>query len=353
MSERAWRVLLAPSILLIPLLMSCGGSADRASLVPIGAGLRGPAGLAATTYAIGAVHASALAFDDHGGLWIATAAYDDTGTDAVLLASRPGEIAHPVITSLHTPLGLLWQGTTLYVAAKGGVEAYVGFDGTSFASRTTVLAVAADVGEVNGLARAPDGRLLVGISAPCDHCVPASPSSAAIVGFRPDGSDNRVYASGLRAAIALTFYPGTADLFVTLNHRDDLGDKTPGDWLVLVSEGEKWGFPECWGQKTEPCTQLPQPVAVLDQHAAVSGVAIVTDELGPKLAHSAIVAEWAKGKVERVALTKDASGYHGTATPFLRGMLNPMPVTLARTGSVVVGDWSTGTIYAVDVVAKS
>ncbi len=321
--------------------------------MPIGAGLRGPAGLVATTYTNGAVHASALAFDNHGRLWIATAAYDDTDADAVLLASQAGETAHPVITGLHTPLGLLWQGTTLYVAAKGGVDAYVGFDGTSFAAHTTVLALPADVGEVNGLAVAPDGRLLLGVSAPCDHCVPTSPSSAAILSFRPDGSEHRVYASGLRAPIALTFYPGTADLFATVNQRDDLGAKTPGDWLAVVSEGENWGFPECWGQKTARCAQRPQPVATLDPHAAVSGVAIVIGELGPKLAASAIVAEWAQGKVERVALTKDVHGYHGTASTFLLGMANPMPVTLASNGSVIVGDWATGTIFAVAGVARS
>ena len=79
------------------------------------------------------------------------------------------------------------------------------------------------VGESNGLVATSEGRILLGISAPCDHCTPASKWSAAIVSFRPDGRDLRVFARGIRAPIALAYYPGTSDLLVTMNQRDDDG----------------------------------------------------------------------------------------------------------------------------------
>ena len=67
-----------------------------------------------------------------------------------------------VVTDVHTPLGLLWVGDTLYVSEATGVVALRGFDGTTFATRTTVLTVPDGTGEVNGIAQGSDGRLYVG-----------------------------------------------------------------------------------------------------------------------------------------------------------------------------------------------
>jgi glucose/arabinose dehydrogenase len=95
--------------------------------------------------------------------------------------------------------------------------------------------------------------MVVGISAPCDACQPASEDSAAILSFLPDGSDLQIYASGIRAPVGLTFFPGTSQLLVSMNQRDDLGDETPGDWLAVVSQGQDWGFPDCYGQASTDC----------------------------------------------------------------------------------------------------
>jgi glucose/arabinose dehydrogenase len=160
-----------------------------------------------------------------------------------------------------------------------GVEAYRALQGTRFAEHRSVVSWPVPVGESNNIVLAPDGRLLVGISAPCDHCRPTSPWSAAIVSFRPDGSDLGIFASGIRAPFGLTYYPGTDDLFVSMDQRDDLGARTPGDWLSVVTQGQNWRFPDCYGQKGSSCTGVAKPTAVLDKHAAVGGVAIVTGQL--------------------------------------------------------------------------
>ena len=187
----------------------------------------------------------------------------------------------------------------------------------------------------------------MGISAPCDHCTPASTWAASVVSFLPDGSDLRVDASGIRAPVGLAYYPATSDLFVTMNQRDDLGARTPGDWLAIVRPGQTWGFPACYGQGGAACSGAPQPTAVLDRHAAVSGVAIATGQLGPTVGSSALVAEWAKGKVQRVALEKNGSTYTGSVAPFLTGMKSPVPVLLDASGTLFVGDWATGTVYSI------
>jgi hypothetical protein len=76
-------------------------------------------------------------------------------------------------------------------------------------------------------------------------------------------------------------------------------------------------------------------------------VAIVTTQLGPGIGPSAIVAEWATGKVLRIALSKDGSTYTGTVSPFLGGLKNPVPVGVNPDGAIVVGDWGTGIIYRI------
>jgi glucose/arabinose dehydrogenase len=325
-------------------VVSCGRGSP-AALVPIGAGLRGPAGLSATVYAHGLPNSSALVFDGQGRLWVSTADSVDHGHDGVYVVPGPGAAPVEVLAGVHTPLGLLWLGGSLYVASAGGVDAYGGFDGTRFASRRTVVTFPAGVGELNQLVLAPDGRIQLGISAPCDHCVPASKWSAAILSFRPDGSDLRVDATGIRAPIGLIYVPHTSDLLVTMNQRDDLGSRTPGDWLAVVQPGQAWRFPTCYGQPGAACAGVPRPTAVLDKHAAVSGVTVITGQLGKTVGTSALVAEWATGKVQRVALKKSGTRYSGSVTPFLTGVAHPVPVLLGPDGAVLVGDWGTGTVY--------
>ena len=320
-------------------------------LVDIGAGLQGPAGLRATVEATGIVNVAALAVDAQGRIWAGTAAFTDVGTDGIWLIPSAGGDPVRVIDGLHTVLGIVWVGETMLVASKEQVSAYVGFDGSTFASHRAIVTFAAGVGEVNGIAIGPDGRLVVGISAPCNACVTADPDSAAIVSFLPDGSDLRIEATGIRAPVGLAFRPDTGDLFVTMNQRDDLSDATSGDWLAVVVRGQDWGFPDCYGQAATGCVDEPTPVAILDTHAAASGVAIVNGELGTTIGTSAIVAEWARGVVVRVALSGSGSATTGSAVPFVVGLQNPVPVLVDGMGGVLIGDWATGRIVRIATIA--
>jgi len=329
-----------------------GGSAGTpgsGDLVAIGAGLAGPAGLSATVYAHGPAHVSAFALDRQGRLWLAGAAATDAGADGVYLVPSAGDTPVEVIADLHTPLGLLWVDGELFVAAKDQVVAYGGFHGTAFATHRTVVTFPRGTGELNGLVQGPDGRLRLGISAPCDHCQATSAYSASVVSFRPDGSGLTVEVHRIRAAVGLAYYPGTSHLFATLNQRDDLGAKTPGDLLVSLERGQDWRFPECYGQGGSACTGVPDAVATLDPHGGVDGVAVVTGQLGDSVGTAAIVAEYAVGKVQIVPLATAPSGtgYAGTAAAFLTGLKNPVPVVVGSGGRLFVGDWTTGLVYEI------
>lgn len=337
---------------MLALVTACGGTSSASptpalTLANIGDGLRGPAGLQATVFARGLTHAAAMAFDSERRLWVATAAYSYTGDDGVYVVDHSGTTPIEVITGLRTPLGLLWYAGSLYVASTSRVDAYSDFNGTRFLSHHTVLTLPASSGEVNEIVLAPDGRMLMGITAPCDHCTPTLAVSGSIVSFLPYGTGLEEYATRVRAPVGLEFYPGTDDLFVTLNQPDDLGTGTPGDWLALVREGQSWGFPECYRQGGAVCAGVPAPVAVLDEHAAVSGVAIVTGQLGAAVGTRALVAEWAKGVVKGVALTRQGSVFTGVVSTFISGLDKPVPVILGPDNALSIGDWGSGVIYRV------
>ncbi len=341
------------SLALIVTLLAAGcasgaGITPSGDLVSIGAGLQGLAGLRATRYTTGPVHLSAFAIDGQGRLWLSTAAATDDGTDGVYLVARAGAEPLEVISAMHTPLGLLWIHEVLYVASKDRIDAFGGFNGTTFTTHRTVITFPSGTGEVNGLVQAPDGRLWVGISAPCDHCS-TSPPSAAVLSLRTDGSDEQVEARNIRAAVGLAFVPGTSQLLASSDQRDDLGAKTPGDELVELAHGQDYRFPGCYGQGGSACSGVPDAVATLDVHGGVDGVAVVTDQLGSSVGTAAVVAEYAVGKVQLVTLTADPSGtgYAGTTSDLLSGIANPVPVIVGPDGALFVGDWKTGAVYRI------
>jgi glucose/arabinose dehydrogenase len=334
---------------LIALVLVTAGwrTSSPAKLGPIGAGLDGPSGLKATVYATGLTHASAFAFDAQGRLWVTTSGSNTHGSDGIYMVARAGARAVKVVSGPKGPLGLVWYGQELIVSSLDRVTVFGDLAGTRFGHQKTILRGPAGGGENNNLVLAPDGRLVMGVSASCDHCTPPTKWSGSIVSFKPGGSDLQLYASRIRAPYGLAFYPGTSDLFASMNQRDDLGAGTPGDWLAVVRQGENWGFPACYGQAGKVCDGVPKPTAVLDKHAAAGGVAVLTTQLGGAFSGSALVAEWNVAKVLRVALHKSGTTYTGTVTTFLTGIANPLPVATTADGAVLVGDWSSGKIYRI------
>ena len=291
---------------------------------------------------------SASALDPQGRFWVTTSAASDHSADGVYLVPRAGARPVKVISGLRGPLGLLWRGgKALYVASIGLVQAFGDLHGTRFGSRKTILTEPAGHGWNQDLVAAPDGRLVMSIASACDHCTKTSTWSASIVSFDPDGTHVRTFASRIRAIFGLAYYPGTNTLFASMNQRDDLGARTPGDALAIVKAGQDWRFPACYDQGGPACTGVPGVVATLDKHAAAGGVAVVTGRLGSSVGTSAVVSEWQLGKVLRVALTRHGSAYTGKVAPFLTGFRSPLPILATPGGALLIGDWATGRIYRI------
>jgi glucose/arabinose dehydrogenase len=309
-------------------LGACGGSGGSTS---IGAGLTGRSGLHAAVFARGIPQMSAFAYDSDGRLWVTRSGSTAHARDGVYLVARPGAMPVKVVSSIRGPLGLVWIGQRLYVSHLGGVDRFDGFDGRAFARRTTILRGPVAGAENNNLVLAPSGRLVMGVSATCDHCSTTPRFSGAVVSFLPDGSGLRVLAGGIRAAYGLLFHGDK--LYASMNQRDDLGAKTPGDWLAIVEQGQDWRFPACYGQGGDACDGVPEPLAELDPHAAAGGVAIGGS--------TAYVAEWVDGKVMGVPVGG------GKARAVLTGLSHPLPLLVSQDGSLLVGDWGSGVIYRV------
>jgi glucose/arabinose dehydrogenase len=339
-------MLVASALLVIAVTASAGVAGTK--LVPIGAGLQGPKGLRATVYAAGLAHASAFAFDEDGRLWVTTSAAAGHRADGVYVVAKAGATPVEVIAGLEGPLGLVWHDDTLYVASIGRVDAFSGLRGTRFATRRRILTEPAGHGWNQNLVLAPNGRLIMSIASACDHCAATSRWSASIISFDRDGSHVKTYASRVRAAFGLAFYPGTSTLLASMNQRDDLGAKTPGDALAVVRAGDDRRFPACYDQGGSACSGVPAVLASLGRHAAAGGVAVVTGQVGATVGTAALVPEWELGSVQRVALTGPASKLAGaTPSTLLRGFEHPLAVLATTSGALFVGDWTTGRIYRV------
>ncbi len=101
---------------------------------------------------------------------------------------------------------------------------------------------------------------------------------ANILQINPDGSDEKIYAAGLRNPVGLAWAPGTHTLWAAVNERDELGDELVPDYLTSVKEGGFYGWPySYYGQNQDP--------RLRGQHPELVKTAIVPDvPLGPHTA---------------------------------------------------------------------
>ena len=193
----------------------------------------------------------------------------------------------------------------------------------------------------------PMAEWLIGISAPCDHCAPV----IEVVGRARVLSTRRYRSAGVcerdprpsraRGAPAhqeALRHDEPARRPRCPNARRLAGDcsQRPGLRLPLL----------LWARRSA-CAGVPKPVAVLDKHAAVSGVAIVTGQLGATTATAALVAEWATARCKRAPHAGPLPPPAGPVTPFLTGSEEPRPCHVGPAGDVLVGDWTRGIVYRI------
>ncbi|MCH2486218.1 MAG: PQQ-dependent sugar dehydrogenase [Erythrobacter sp.] len=89
----------------------------------------------------------------------------------------------------------------------------------------------------------PDDRLYVSVGSTCNACAETNDENATIVSLNPDGSDRRIFASGLRNTIGYGFEPGTGALYGFDHGIDWLGDNEQHEEFNRLTEGARYGWP--------------------------------------------------------------------------------------------------------------
>jgi glucose/arabinose dehydrogenase len=159
-------------------------------------------------------------------------------------------------------------GGTFYVGNTDGVVAYpydAGSASTAGPGRR-IATFKAGGHWTRSLLPSPDGtKLYVGVGSLSnigERGLEVEEGRAAIHVIDLATGASRIFASGLRNPVGLSFEPETGALWTVVNERDGLGDETPPDYLTAVREGGFYGWPYCyWGQTVDE--RVPQDAAAV------------------------------------------------------------------------------------------
>ncbi|MFT3910866.1 MAG: sorbosone dehydrogenase family protein [Ferruginibacter sp.] len=189
---------------------------------------------------------------------------------------------------------------------------------------------------------------------------------ADILEVNTDGSNEIVYASGLRNPVGMAWAPGTNTLWTAVNERDELGDELVPDYMTSVKQGGFYGWPYCYfGQHLDPRLKDkddPQMVAktivpdvALGSHTASLGLAFYTGTSFPQTYRNAAFigqhGSWNKSTFTgyKVVFIPFSNGKPtGRMQDFLTGFIadenkkevygRPVGVAVLKDGSLLVAD---------------
>ncbi len=201
--------------------------------------------------------------------------------------------AVPLITNLGRPYGMAFYKDWLYVAEASSVKRY------KYSSKQGSVGKGEEVIPLHRYATIHITRsilfdevaeklyLTVGSGSNVDQG--EAPIRAAISRYNPDGTGFELFATGIRNAIGLQWYPyandsgsnksGEKALWVTSHERDGLGDDLVPDYFTRVEEGGFYGWPYAYigphedprlaGAAPDKVKQTLYPDVLLGSHVAV------------------------------------------------------------------------------------
>ena len=280
---------------------------------------------------------------------------------------------------LNAPYGLALIGNALYVANQDALVRFDYVPGQTRASGPPVQLTELP-SEINhhwtkAMTASPDGRFLyVGIGSNSnitERGMAAEVDRAVVWQVDAATGAHRQYATGLRNPTALTFQPGTNQLWAVVNERDEIGPDLVPDYLTTVREGGFYGWPySYWGQTVDHRAQPQRPDLVarairpdysLGAHVAALGVAFSGPEMGPRFAEGVFVGEhgsWNRSEVVgyKVVFVPFRNGRPaGDPIDFVTGFLGedgrargrPVGVTLDSRGGLIVADDLSNTVWRI------
>jgi glucose/arabinose dehydrogenase len=219
-----------------------------------GSRIRSPEGSSAGLFAEGIPGARFLRFTETGDLLVSQ---PRSGQVLLLFRDADGDGRadgrEVLLAGLHRPHGMDLHEGWLYVGETDAVVR-VGFDAegrrTLGEPERVVTGLPSGGNHWTRTVRiGDDGWMYVSVGSSCNVCVEEDDRRAALLRFRPDGSEPEVYATGLRNAVGFDWRPGTGELFATDNGRDLLGDDFPPEELNHVVRGGFYGWPFANGDR--------------------------------------------------------------------------------------------------------
>jgi len=339
--------------------------------------LRPPAGATVSVFASDLPDARFLRFTPEGDLLVTE---PRSGRVVLLEPDRDGDGRsdgrHDVLTGLNRPHGLDLHEGWLYVAETDAVGR-VRFDpatGKASGPFERLVKVPGGGGHWTRTVRfGPDGWMYVSIGSTCNVCIEKDPRRAAIVRYRPDGSGEETFATGLRNAVGFDWRPEDGQMYATDNGRDLLGDDFPPCELNRVVQGGFYGWPIAngdrvpdpdfgKGQQARIAASIP-PVHGFRPHNAPLGITFLRGEGVPaEYRGAAVVAlhgSWNRTRKDGYKVVSLHWGSDGRIAErdFLTGFLGasdddvigrPVDVAEGPEGSVYVSDDDAGSIYRVE-----
>lgn len=291
------------------------------------------------------------------------------------------ELRTTFLADLNQPFGMLQRGERFYVANTDGVWMYPYLKGqTKISSKGTKILDLPAGGYNNHWTRnivaSPDGEYLyvtVGsASNNGEYGLENEVRRANILRIRPDGSEEIIYAAGLRNPNGIAFKNGR--MWTAVNERDDLGDNLVPDYITHVQQDAFYGWPYAYygpnedprlaGKAPERVRNTRVPDFAVGPHVAAMDISFYEGKAFPaKYQGGALVGlhgSWNRAtlsgyKVLFVPFNGDAPT--GASEDFLSGFLvegsrneaygRPVASVVLGDGSVLVSDDAGNTVWRV------
>ncbi|GAB3031427.1 PQQ-dependent sugar dehydrogenase [Spirosoma pulveris] len=291
------------------------------------------------------------------------------------------DVKEPFLTGLNQPFGMLVLGNSFYAANTDGIMMYDYKPGQTKITAPGKKILSLPAGGYNNhwtrnLLASPDGKkIFVSVgsgSNVAEHGIENEVRRANIIEINPDGTGEKVYASGLRNPVGMGWQPTTKTLYTAVNERDELGDELVPDYLTSVKEGAFYGWPySYYGQNEDPRRKGERPDLVkkavvpdvpLGAHTASLGLAFYDKTAFPeKYRNGAFVGQhgsWNRSSFSgyKVVFVPFEEGKPGKPEDFLTGFLTgkdkdaygrPVGVAVLPDGSMLVADDAGGRIWRI------
>ncbi|MDE1937720.1 MAG: sorbosone dehydrogenase family protein [Alphaproteobacteria bacterium] len=340
---------------------------------PAGALPEVPKGFTIEPYITGLDEPRFMALAPNGDVFLA-----EPHTGSVLLLR--GKQVSTFATGFNMPHGLAFHDGALYVGDLNAVWRVGYADGGLTAGPRAAVTKDPFGGRGNhwtrDIAFGPNGTLYVAIGSASNVAEDPNPR-ATVQKVMPDGH-LQTFASGIRNPVGIAFYPGTNDLYVTVNERDGLGDELPPDYFTQIRQGDFFGWPYAYiGPHPDPVfgkkrpdlvAKAKVPDVLFRAHSAPLGLVFYEGSQFPESykgdAFIALHGSWDSAKPTGYKIVtvkfkdgKPENGYENFVTGFRNGDTSPPQVwgrpaglVVTKDGSLLIADDAGNTLWRVRYV---